>query len=559
MMASKAGILTIDVQADIAKLVKGMNRAEKRTKKAFGNMKKVVGAFGLYLTGGAIIGAFKRTTAEVDKLAKTSQKLGIGVVELQKLQYAGEQTGVAITTMNMALQRMTRRVSEAGRGTGEAKGALKELNIEAVALARLSPEKQFSLIADAMNKVSNEGDRVRLSMKLFDSEGVALANTLALGSSGLKDFGDELNKIGILSSNDVKAIEAYNDSMNRMNKSVDFITGKLTALASTAMKDITDNLHQWAVEGGTERLWKGLLIIAEVAYRTGKVFTVLALQMQKYFNKVQLTILETGLEIETFLGTMSDARKSLTEFKIAMMKFNEVKFTGEIEKHMNVLISEIGSVVDKYIALQLVIGKGGEKAKEVIEDQVTAWGNLKEALKVYSQGVATQFEQMQTLVNGVTSTMVNGITGGFRSMMDGASNWGDAFKGIIKDIIAQLIKVLIIQKAIDGITTGIGNLIPATASAGVAGTRSSGGAVRGGSSYVVGEQGREVFTPSMSGTISNGGGTVVNVNNYASVDVETKETDQGIDVIIRQIEPMIADGIRRRTSPIAGAIEGMNR
>lgn len=559
-MASKAGILTIDLEANISKLVKGMNTAEKRTEKAFKNMKRVVGAFGLYLTGGAIINAFKQTSAEVDKLAKTSQKLGIGVVELQKLQFAGEQTGVAINTTNMALQRMTRRVSEASRGTGEAKDALKELNLQAVALAQLSPEKQFSAIADAMSNVTNEGDRVRLSMKLFDSEGVALINTLSLGSAGLKAYGDELSRIGVLSEAETKAIENFNDSMNKTNKVVGYIQGKLTALASTGMKKITDALNNWAVNGGAEKLWKDLLIIGEVGYRTGKVFSTLALTIEKSYNNVQLTILKTGLEIETFLGTMNKSRESLTKFKIAMKEFRNTQLEGDIAKNMKVLKSEIGSIIDEYNVFNLVVGKSNNTVKTGQVEQLTMWDNLKKAMKVYTDGVATEFEQMQTLVNGVTATMVNGIMGGFRSMMDGASDWGEAFKGIIKDIIAQLIKVLIIQRLIDGIVGAVptGSVSGGSVSGGsVSGTRASGGGVSGGSSYVVGEHGREIFTPSTSGTISNGGDMVVNINNYSDTSVTTKQTDSGIEVFIRQIEPMIADGIRRGTSPIVPAIRGM--
>jgi len=76
---------------------------------------------GIAAAGAAMTAAFVRTGLEsVDSLAKVSSKLGIATDQLAKLRFAAEQTGVSSNTLDMALQRMTRRVAEAGQGTGEA-------------------------------------------------------------------------------------------------------------------------------------------------------------------------------------------------------------------------------------------------------------------------------------------------------------------------------------------------------------------------------------------------------------------------------------------------------
>ena len=117
---------------------------------------------------------------------------------------------------------MVRRISEAARGTGEAVNALDELGVSAQRLASMSPDQQFSTLADAMAKVKNQGDRVRLSMKLFDSEGVALVNTLRLGSKGLIQYEKDAKRLNILVAGfEGIQIQKTNEAFGRMGKLVE--------------------------------------------------------------------------------------------------------------------------------------------------------------------------------------------------------------------------------------------------------------------------------------------------------------------------------------------------
>jgi len=219
------GMDTARFDSDTKKAKKSFNSLERRMGRSARNMRKQVNSVGKsFVSLGGIIsgvagvgalGALTKSSFEsADALAKTSDKLGIMTDKLVGLQNAGELTGVSTNTMNMALQRMTRRLSEAANGTGEAQGAIKELGLDAEYLASLSPDQAFSKIADAMGNVSNQGDKVRLAMKFFDSEGVALVNTLKLGSNGLDEMTMEAERLGVsLSRVDAAKIEAANDSV----------------------------------------------------------------------------------------------------------------------------------------------------------------------------------------------------------------------------------------------------------------------------------------------------------------------------------------------------------
>lgn len=199
-------------------------------------------------TGGMAL-MVKESLRVNDALAKTSDKLGIATEDLAALRYAGELTGVSVKQFDTALQRMVRRIAEAAQGTGEARGAIRELGIDAETLARMSPDKAFARIAERMKDVTTQGDRVRLAMKLFDSEGVALVNTLKLGSEGLQQAAKDAERLGItISRVDAAQIEAANDASLRLNKAMDGIGNTLTVAVAPGITKAADGMAEWIAQ-----------------------------------------------------------------------------------------------------------------------------------------------------------------------------------------------------------------------------------------------------------------------------------------------------------------------
>jgi hypothetical protein len=218
-MATVASLI-VEISANASKLNKHLNSAKSRIQKFAKNSVKILKSIAKGLTAGAVvaIGAVtvmvNKYAAQIDKLAKTSSKLGVTIASLQKLQYQAELSGVSVETMNMALQRMVRRVSEAASGTGAAKDALRELRLDADKLNQLSPDKQFYEISKAMKQIGNQGDKVRLAMKIFDTEGVSLVNTM---NSNLKQTGAEFDTLGLkISESQAKMVESYQDSKTKL-------------------------------------------------------------------------------------------------------------------------------------------------------------------------------------------------------------------------------------------------------------------------------------------------------------------------------------------------------
>lgn len=176
-----------------------------------------------------------------DSIQKTAIRLGASTEALSQLRHVASLTGVEFRTLTMAFQRMTRRVAEAAVGTGEARGALAELGLDARALAALAPEDQFLAIASAMEKVKTDGDRVRLAMKLFDSEGVALVQTMAGGAESIRAMMAEADQLGLtLTRVEADSMAAANDAITRMQGSVKGLANEMAVTFAPAIVVIAD-------------------------------------------------------------------------------------------------------------------------------------------------------------------------------------------------------------------------------------------------------------------------------------------------------------------------------
>ena len=258
------GELAVNIVANTRGLSRGSRKARKEFKAIANTAKKTLRTIrnvGVGLTGiGAVgvVAGLRQAAIELDSIAKTSDKLGIASEKLMGLRHAAELTGVSSNTLDMALQRMTRRVAEAAQGTGEAVKALKELGIDARAFAQLGIDQQFSILADKMKGVATQGDRVRLSMKLFDSEGVALVNTLGLGSAGLAEMQKEANDLGIaIDRNALKKVEEMNDAITRMKSALGGVGIAIVIEMAPSVQETIDGLVQAYKESKQGNAGKG--------------------------------------------------------------------------------------------------------------------------------------------------------------------------------------------------------------------------------------------------------------------------------------------------------------
>ncbi len=203
MAQALIGALRIDFLANTAKFVEGTKRINKQMR----GLNKATAGLGAALAGLFAVSSVQAFTRQVeaaaeqlDNIGKTAQRLGLTTDALQELRHAAELSGVTVQTFDMAMQRFTRRTAEAAQGTGEAEAALQELGIQLRDQNGnlRSSEALFGDVADALQNVENDSDQLRLSFKLFDSEGARLIQMLEGGSEALNKMRRDARDMGLV-------------------------------------------------------------------------------------------------------------------------------------------------------------------------------------------------------------------------------------------------------------------------------------------------------------------------------------------------------------------------
>ena len=258
MASTTVGNLVTKLTAITNPFAKGMAKAQSITKR-FGAGVAAVGArvakLGAALTAtaaGATALLVRSQLKAIDSATKMADRLGVATEALVGLRHAAKLSGVEASQLDIGLQRMTRRIAEAAQGAGEAQGAIAELGLDAGRLAQLSPDEQFKRIADAMQGVGNQSDRVRLGFKLFDSEGVALINTMRGGADAIRAAEAEAKRLGIAFTRiDAAKVEAANDAITRFKALISGAARVLTVELAPFIEAATNKLLAMATAGGS--------------------------------------------------------------------------------------------------------------------------------------------------------------------------------------------------------------------------------------------------------------------------------------------------------------------
>ncbi len=384
MASTTVGKLAVVMSAKTGSFEKGIRKSRKQLN-TFSNTLQQVKIHAIAMTGSLVAAAglrgmgnlIKRSLDTADALAKTSRKLGVTTDALAGLQLAARISGVEVRTFNLGLQRMVRRISEAAAGTGEAQGAIKELGLSARTLNRLAPDQAFRKIADAMQKVGSAGDKVRLTMKLVDSEAVALVNTFSLGREGLDKWAKAAKDLGLaMDKADLTKIERMKDSIT---------------IASAAFEGLQRQM---------------LLVVVPAVIATTRVIKELIVGLKNSSTEIFRTIVTTGKLIIAIIAVASSIR------------------------FLNKIIRGAISLWKAYTAGQAVAMAFSKRGLMLMAAHMTAAG-------VAIFGVSKIFNVIEGSIQSVSSELQNvnsdisTLTGNLRTGASAWQNYGEKLKPIV--------------------------------------------------------------------------------------------------------------------------------
>ena len=167
-----------------------------------------------------LAGLVKSSIDAADNLNKLSQRVGVSVENLSKLQYAAKLSDISTDQLGDGLRKLSVNLQAAGRGSGDALEAFRALGFAQKELLNLSPDQALARIAQAFEGIEDGAGKTALAVQLFGRSGSDLIPLLNQGASGLKAMGDEATRFGlVVSTQSARAAEEFNDNLTRISES----------------------------------------------------------------------------------------------------------------------------------------------------------------------------------------------------------------------------------------------------------------------------------------------------------------------------------------------------
>jgi len=176
-----------------------------------------------------------------DNLDKMSKRTGIGVKALSELAFAAEQSGASLDSVEKGIRGMQRSLLNAEMGSKTATDALSALGLSVDELSGMSPEDQFTMIADAIGDVEDPSKRAALAMQLFGRAGSELLPMISENAEGIANLRKEANELGrTMTAEDAQAAAELTDAMNRVKSVFIGVKNQIGAALAPAMTYLAD-------------------------------------------------------------------------------------------------------------------------------------------------------------------------------------------------------------------------------------------------------------------------------------------------------------------------------
>ncbi len=417
-MATTIGKLVVSLTTRTSKFRKGMKASIGRVASfasGIGGAIKKVAKFTAIITTAAVAGiAFftKKAFESIDATAKLARQVGISIDGLRGLNRAAKITGATAADVTKAVGVFGKMIGEAAvKGIGLAKDALDVLRLSAKDLIKLPVDEAIAIIADEMNMLGTQAEKAFVASKLFGRGGLALVNTLALGSKGLREMTEGAILLqGSLSAFDAAKVEEANDAVSDLRDTWTGFFERIAVETAPAVKAAADNVTKTLIflrrNSGTIvpqvlGWFKGLgettvLVIDTIVEEVSRIpdsFEVAALMTVEIWDSM-LADMEAGTEIwladfTTGLDAIGTAGKLGFEGSAVAVGGFFAKTTASIQKFLldNVDLNERArkSIEKGLLSTQILAGASAAKIADISEKALTGFidrtakktGNLK--------------------------------------------------------------------------------------------------------------------------------------------------------------------------------------
>lgn len=249
---------------------------------------------------GAAFAMGKEFADNAEALVNTANKLGYTTQAYQELQLAAAAAGISQETFNDSSEKMVTEISRvAATGKGAAAPALAELGLSAKKLGQMKPDEQMQAISDAMGKVANADDKLRLTKGIFGKGGGEMVTVLG---GNLSQMREEVRKTGaVLSDKQLADGLKLDDALDRAELSAKGLTNTVGAALVPALTSMVEKASAFATDHGPQLQAMGTVL--------GATFTAVGEILGGAFNMLE----KIGTSIGETLGWIEEKSGVITK------------------------------------------------------------------------------------------------------------------------------------------------------------------------------------------------------------------------------------------------------
>jgi hypothetical protein len=408
------------IEKGVKRNVRGLSTIAQRTdqfqQRMGGFFARAQGVIGTYLGLRAIRVVTSDFANAADAAAKTAEGLGLTVEQYTALKFVADEGGIAMTELGNAMGKLSRRATEASKGSKENKKVFKDMGI---AVKGSNGELKDSLtllleVSDKFKGMKQGSAKTALALKLFEETGAKFVNTMNLGSDGIKNLMEEAKRLGITIDKDgAKKAAAYKAAMLRLSAVFKGIRNRIALQLIPAITKIADRFNAWAKEGNNlEKALKRVRTAAKFAFVA--VAAVVAVKTVKLWQKGVKTL----FDIATMLKRVGWAGLFAQLKMLALVA--AVVLLGLIIEDLIVFARGGDSVIGRILGDSKLADDLRESLVKMAEAAKRAWGEigpaLKESWEVLKPALAELGQELQPLVGPALRISVQLMTASFRGL-----------------------------------------------------------------------------------------------------------------------------------------------
>lgn len=256
---------------------------------------------------GLMTKSFISTTARIDD---TSKALQLNIKSFQQLSYTASQTGNDINSISAGIKTLSKVITKANEGNIEYQKLFSDIGLSYRELLKLSPEKQFEKVGQALNNISSPTKRVAASLELLGKNGT----TLIEAASKMSYLSNEAKRLGIIIDSDVvTAGDTLADRFSTISQQISSLNANIGASLAPVLLSLTQTISN-VIAGIIEFVKNHRKLISVITLSLGTLGSLVLA-----FGSVLTTLTILTPALTTFGVTLSAAIWPITAIAAAIV------------------------------------------------------------------------------------------------------------------------------------------------------------------------------------------------------------------------------------------------